>query len=52
MTFNKALKNELKKANANKGTYVQPPRPRSTVFKTKKDYNRADGKKACKAYQY
>lgn len=40
------------KANAKKEAYVQPLRPRSTVFKSKKDYNRANGKKAIKAYQY
>ena len=52
MTFAKALKKvqAQEKANARKEAYVQPLRPRSTVFKSKKDYNRKDGKKACRAY--
>lgn len=48
MTYAKALKKEIAKANANarKEAYVQPLRPRSTVFKSKKDYNRAESKRA------
>lgn len=54
MTFTKALKKvqAQEKANAKKTAYVQPLRPRSTVFSTKKDYKRADAKKAIRAYQY
>lgn len=48
MTYAKAVKKVMaqEKANARKEAYVQPLRPRSTVFKSKKDYNRAEGKRA------
>ncbi len=34
--------------NPNRQAYTQPLRPRSTVFKSKKDYNRQTAKQECR----
>lgn len=44
----KKLQHQNQTNPGNKTTYQRPPRPRSTSFKTNKDYNRAKNKATIK----